>query len=391
MTALGRLFGDGFRVFFLAAGLWALLAVGLWILWLFGPLDLPTAAPPSYWHAHEMIFGYGAAALGGFFLTAVPNWTGAKAARHVFIGAVAGIWLAGRCAVFWSGALPAPIVAAVDLAFLPVLGAKIATQLVRRPKPQNMMFLGLLAILFLANLAVHLEWLGLAADTALRGLYAGLYGLVAMIAVLGGRITPAFTRNAMTRAGHEDGLPRSFARLDAAGIAAAIALPLATLAALPAPVTGTIALVAGAAQIARLAFWRGRFAAGQPILWSLHLSFGLIGVGLILTGLAAFDIGSGVGALHFTAIGGVSGMILAVMSRATLGHTGRPLVAPAPVVYAYALLPLAALLRWIASSVPAAATPATLAAGLVWVLAFALFLFVFWPVFWGPRQTKPAD
>src|SRR5690606_16604604 len=158
MTPLVRLPGEGFRAFFLAAGLYAVLAIGLWTLSFLVPVPLPEALPPVEWHAHEMIFGYGAAALGGFLLTAVPNWTGAKSARHAFIASAVGLWLAGRIAVWCADILPLPLVAAVDLAFLPLLAAKIATQLVRRPKPQNVMFLGLLALIWTANLFVHLEW-----------------------------------------------------------------------------------------------------------------------------------------------------------------------------------------------------------------------------------------
>jgi uncharacterized protein involved in response to NO len=391
MTPLVRLLGEGFRAFFLAAGLYAVLAIGLWTLSFLVPVPLPEALPPVEWHAHEMIFGYGAAALGGFLLTAVPNWTGAKSARHAFIASAVGLWLAGRIAVWCADILPLPLVAAVDLAFLPLLAAKIATQLVRRPKPQNVMFLGLLALIWTANLFVHLEWMRVAAATALPGLHAGLYGLVAMIAVLGGRVTPAFTRNAMTRAGRETALPRSFARLDAPAIAAAIALPVATLAAMPPAIFGSIALLAGAGQLARLAFWRPGFTLDQPILWALHLSLGLIGVGLILTGLAAFGLGAPVGALHVVAIGGVGGMTLAVMSRASLGHSGRPLVAPVPVALAYVLLPLAALVRWAAATYAGIAVPATLAAGVLWSLAFLMYLVALWPVFWGPRVRTPAE
>jgi len=391
MTPFARLVSEGFRAFFLAAGLFALVAVGLWTLSIMLPIPLPKTLPPAEWHAHELIFGYGGAALGGFFLTAVPNWTGAKAARHVFIALAVALWLAGRLAVWFAGAVPAPLAAVIDLAFLPLLAAKIATQLVRRPKPQNVMFLGLLALIWAADLFVQLEWMGLTAATARPGLYAGLYGLVAIIAVLGGRIVPAFTRNAMTRAGRETALPRSFARLDTVAIVLAIALPVATLAHAPDSIAGAIAAAAGASQLARLAYWQTRFTLREPILWALHLSFALIGLGLILTGLADFGLGSTVGALHVIAIGGVGGMTLAVMSRASLGHSGRPLVAPAPVALAYALLPLAALMRWAAAAFAAIALPATLAAGALWSAAFMLYLFALWPVFWGPRLARSAE
>ena len=198
--------------------------------------------------------------------------------------------------------------------------------------------LGLLAIIWTANLMVHLEWMEITADTALGGLRAGLYGLCAMIAVLGGRVTPAFTRNAMQREGRTDGLPQSRKLLEIAGVTTAIGLPITVMLELPETWIAALMLVSGVLQLARVAGWRPDFAAHQPILWSLHLSFALIGVGLILTGLALLGFGSEIAALHVTAIGGVAGMTLAVMSRATLGHSGRPLVAPLPLALAYALL-----------------------------------------------------
>ncbi|EKD59538.1 MAG: NnrS family protein, partial [uncultured bacterium] len=134
----------------------------------------------------------------------------------------AALWLLGRLAMWASGSLPAPVVALADLAFVPLLGAKIATQLLKRPKPQNMMFLALLVLIWLANLYTHLEFLGLT-DTAAQGLRAGLFALVAMIAVLGGRVTPAFTRNAMLREGRETGLPVSHRWLELGGSGLAIA------------------------------------------------------------------------------------------------------------------------------------------------------------------------
>lgn len=395
MTAIRRLFSQGFRVFFFSAAAYALIVMLIWTGWL-GLLaagefvDLPVAMAPHLWHGHELIFGFGSAALGGFFLTAVPNWTGAKAAPGTFNALAAGLWLLGRVAMWHSGILPALSVALLDLAFLPLLGAKIATQLIQRPKPQNLMFLGLLTIVWLANLATHLGFMGLA-DTAESGLRAGLFGLVAMIAVLGGRVTPAFTRNAMQRDGLFKGQPVSHKTLDLPGIGLAIALPLAVLAQLPDSVIGILALLAGAFQLARLSGWSTLYTLCQPILLTLHLSFGLIGLGLILLGLAHFGFGSEIAALHFLAIGGVAGMVLAVKSRASLGHSGRPLVAPAAVVAAYVLLPVAAILRWVGASFPDLATPANIAAGLLWILAFTLSTAALWPAFWAPRVTTAGD
>lgn len=393
MISLKRLFSEGYRVFFLSAALYALVVMVIWTGWLGihaagGYADLPIAMAPQLWHGHELVFGFGSAALGGFFLTAVPNWTGAKAAPTRFIAMAASLWLLGRLAMWASGSLPAPVVALADLAFVPLLAAKIATQLLKRPKPQNMMFLALLVLIWLANLYTHLEFLGLT-DTAAQGLRAGLFALVAMIAVLGGRVTPAFTRNAMLREGRETGLPISHRWLELAGSGLAIALPLASLGFAPDRLLGAIALAAGVAQLARLAGWRGGFALRQPILLALHLSFGLVGLGLIGIGLAGFGIGSEIAALHFLAIGGVAGMVLAMKSRASLGHSGRALIAPGPVAAAYALLPLSALLRWLASTAPDTYYPATLAAGAVWIVAFTLSTAALWPAFLGPRLQTP--
>lgn len=396
MTALKRLFGDGFRVFFLCAGLFAILSMLVWDLFLSAAtmgidLSLPAAPLPQEWHAHEMIFGYGSAALGGFFLTAVPNWTGAKSARHLFIAGLAGLWLAGRIALWFSGSLPPVWVAVADLGFLPVLALKILIQLLHRPKPQQMIFLVLLTLFWTANLRVHLDWLGVTASGLWEGLQAGLLTLAAMIMVLGGRVTPGFTRNAMVQSGRETSLPRNPKALAIAAIAPAMLLPLASLIGAPDLLIALLGLAAGAAGLARVALWQGAWTKDKPILWSLHLSYAANAAGIAALGLAQLGLGSELAALHLIGIGGVGGMTLAVMSRATLGHTGRALIAPVPVALAYGLLPLAALARLAAVSLPGLAEPALLLSGGLWVLAFSLFLLALWPAFWGPRLDRRAS
>ena len=392
-----HLFTAGWRALFLAAGLWAVVSVAIWLVWLgvhaFGGIvgRMGFAMAPHLWHAHEMIFGYAAAALGGFFLTAVPNWTGARPASERFVMLVSGLWLAGRLAIWLSGSLPMALVAAVDLAFLPVLAAGILTQLGRNPRPQNMMPVLLLALVWIGNLLVHLEWLGLAGTEA-QGLRGGLMAVCAMIAVLGGRITPAFTRNALLRAGRGGSLPVSRAALDKAGIALAILTALAVLAGLPAILSGGLAILAGLAAAGRLAGWRGLALPGQPILWALHLGYAMLALGHVAWGLSQLGAGSETGALHILAIGAVGGMTLAVMSRAALGHSGRALVAPAPVALAYALMPLAALLRWAGSTwIVDFYYPGVLASGAIWCLAFGLYLAALWPVFFGPRADQGQE
>ena len=382
------LFTAGWRVFFLAAGLWAVISVAIWLLWLIGLVDGGhLGVAPQSWHAHEMIFGYATAAMGGFFLTAVPNWTGAKAAPEQFVMLVSGLWLAGRLAVCLAGVLPPAVVAAVDLAFLPVLAAKVLTQLMARPKPQNMMFLLLITLVWISNLLVHLDWMGLT-GTGWQGLRGGLLTTCAMIAALGGRVTPAFTRNALMREGRTERLPVEHAPLNMAGVALAILTAVAVILGLPDAVGGGLAVLAGLVAAARLAGWRGLSLPGQPIVWVLHLGYAMLALGFVLWGLAQLGLGDEMAALHVLGIGAVGGMTLAVMSRAALGHSGRALVAPAPVALAYALIPLAVVLRWAGSTFPGGFyLPGVIGSGLVWCLAFTLYLTALWPIFFGPRAN----
>ncbi len=393
IEAIRRVFSQGFRVFFLAAGLFGVFAGIVWGLWLgihaAGGMwsDLPFAMAPHLWHGHEMIFGYATAALGGFFLTAVPNWTGGPGVRAAFVTGAAGLWFLGRAAMWSSGALPPVFVAVADLAFVPVLAAKIAMQLTRRPKPQNVMFLAFLALLWVANLMVHLEWIGVTDDTATAGLRAGLLTLAALISTLGGRITPAFTRNAMKRAGEpEAAWPVSSDLLERAALILSLVLPLTIMVTLPDAVPGVIAVALAVVHAARLARWRGAWAVRQPILIALHLGFGMLALGMGLWGAANLGLGSEVAALHVLGIGAVGGMTLAVMSRAALGHSGRDLIAPAPVAVSYWLMVVATALRWFASSGPGAwYFPAMLGAIVIWTVAFTLYLVAMWPALTGPR------
>lgn len=383
---------EGFRVFFLAGALYAVLAMALWLVWLWaqtvgGPSPAAPFAPaPHHWHAHEMIFGYSAAVLGGFFLTAVPSWTGTAAARTGFLTLAALAWLTGRIAVWVSGALDPVLVAVLDLAFLPLLGLRIAWQLARRPKPQNVMLLGLLAVIWSGNLLVHLEWTGAIADGAGRGLRTGLLGIAALIAVIGGRVAPAFTRNAMTRAGREHGLPVSRRPLELLGIGSAILLPLLVLLDASEPALAAVALLSAGVQLSRLSGWRPGWAAHDPLLWSLHLGFALLGLGYGAVGLGWAGIVGEVAGLHLLGIGAVGVMTLAVMSRASLGHTGRPLVAPRAAVAAFVAMALAALLRLAAPLGDAGwYGAAMLGSGGLWMIAFGLFLAAFWKPLTTPR------
>ncbi len=393
LSTIKRILSEGFRIFFLSAGLYGVFIGLTWATWLgtqssFSPSVL-NLSEPQLWHAHEMTFGYAGAAIGGFFLTAVPNWTNTPAARIPFLSIAFSLWLAGRLAIWFSGAMPPELVAIIDLAFIPFLALKIASQLIKRPKPQNMMFLLILSLLWVGNLFVHLEWIGWTNDTAHNGLRGGLFALCAMIVVLGGRVTPAFTRNAMKREGTaEADWPRSCKVSDRASLILGLILPLTVFLHLPLLLSGLIACLLGAIQIIRLTRWRARWAWHHPLLFSLHLGLSMLGLGLLLWGASIFGFGDEIAALHVIGIGGIGGMTLAVMSRASLGHSGQPLIAPRPIVIAYGLLASTAIARWVIVWLnPTVYFPLMAAISMLWALVFILFIISLWPALTQPRKT----
>jgi uncharacterized protein involved in response to NO len=248
------------------------------------------------------------------------------------------------------------------------------------------MFLGLIALLWSGNLMVHLDWMDFWPGAAGRGLRVGLLTVAAMIAIIGGRVIPAFTRNAMLRTGRETGLPVYRRPAEGAGIAAAILLPACLALGLPGPALALVALIAGVAQAVRLAGWRGGWTLGQPILWSLHLAFAMLAAGYLALAAALAGWLGETAALHLIGIGAIGGMTLAMMSRASLGHTGRPLVTPGPVAVGYGLVAVAALTRFAGGWAGGGwYLGALLVSGALWIAAFLAFLVVYWPVLTRPR------
>ena len=391
-------FSHAFRPFFLAAGAYAALSLAAWLAWIgihaagAAPAFMSIAEPPYLWHAHEMIFGFGAAAAGGFLLTAIPNWTGAPHSRGAPLVLMFTLWLAGRLAMWFTAHLPTGMPLLLDLSFLPVLGFAAARQLAVKPSTRNAVFLTLVALFASANLLFHLGRLGLADTGMLVGVRLGLATLVLMMTVIGGRVIPGFTTNALRRKGEFDRLPRSLAPLNMASIASG-ALALACLVfEAPNAVTGPLALLAALANGFRLALWRGWAMWSEPIVWVLHLGYGWIVIGYAFLAAAALTgIGSAYAAQHALGTGAAGTMILAIMTRAALGHTGRPLIAPGPVVAAYLLVTLAASLRCLGPLLaPGLYNEVMLTAGLAWIVAFVLFTVVYTPILLRPR-VRPAS
>ncbi len=388
----------GFRVFFLFAGLYGVLAVAAWLAWIglhalnFEVVGMSIALPPHLWHAHEMIFGYTLAVIAGFFLTAVPSWTGREPILGGPLALLAGAWLAARLASWSSAVLPALLVGALDLLFIALLGLMIGRALIGGGSRRNLVFLPVLAVLLIANLLVHLEILGLLDGGMARGHLLALDTILLLITAIGGRIVPAFTTNVLRNAGVEP-LPRSHKPLEIAVIAAMVFLLLADLIVPGSLFVGALAGLAALAHALRLAGWRGSETLDRPILWILHLGYAWLIVGLALK--AAALLGgwlSEVTALHALTVGAIGSMTIGVMSRAALGHTGRELVAPPAIVAAYVLISLAAVIRVAGPALlPAHYNGAMVLSGIAWMAAFAVFSVVFWPILTRPRVRAAVD
>lgn len=375
------LWGRAFRPFFLGLAIYGALGVPWWTLAWLGRLPAPSWLVPMWWHGHEMIFGFAAAAIAGFLLTASPVWTGGPALTGAPLTALVALWVGGRIALAGAGWLPAWLVAAVDLAFLPAVALAVVRTLWGSGRTGNYALVGVVLALAAANGFMHADALGLVPGAAGRALRFAVDGVVVLILVIGGRITPAFTQNALRLQGLEQTV-RSPPWLNALAIGAAGALALATLVAGRTHLSGLLAALAGLAVAARLAGWQTWHTRSDPLLWSLHAGSAWIVAGLLLVG--ASDLGTSIppaAGLHALTAGAMGSTILAVMTRVGLGHTGRPLELPGGVVWCYVLVYGAATARVAAAFFPAQGQRTLLlVSGLAWAAAFGLFAVRYWPI-----------
>lgn len=386
----------GFRPFFLLAGLHAALALALWALWLGvhlagGLIEAFTLAPPPFqWHAHEMLFGFVTAAVAGFLLTAVPNWTATPPVRGGRLGLLVAAWLAGRAAVWLSASLPAWLVMAVDVAFLPLLVLLLGPSIVRAGKMRNMVFVVLLLTLAGASALSHLGMMGVLDGGPQIGQRLAIDVVVILMMVVGGRVTPAFTGNWLRSRGMAAGVTPTWLNSAAIGAAAAflVAGVLTDLVALPEAVRGIAAAAAAILTLARLLTWRGWTTRGEPLLWVLHLGALWLVVGFALNAASTFGVDAVPAgtALHAFTAGAAGTLILGVMSRAILGHTGRALASSPALTTAFALIGGAAMLRVFGPIfTPQWYLEVVVVGGVLWILAWILFLVRFAPMLVTPR------
>lgn len=380
----------GFRPFFLAAGVWAAVAILLWTVSLGGHIALPRGVDPLAWHRHEMVFGFAGAAVAGFLLTAIPNWTGRPPLAGAPVAALVSLWAAARLAMLLLPAPVLPVGAVLDVSLFLVLAA-FAVREVLASKNRNLPISVLVLLFGAADALDHLCIAGVIGDDLL-GIRCGLSLLMLMIAVIGGRIVPTFTRNWMAQQGLTAHLPVQPSRYDVLTIGITAAALLLWIVSPRARVAGVALVAAALFQAFRLIRWRGLASLRYPLLFVLHLGYAWLAAGLLLLGLSILSPHvPESAALHAVGVGAVATMILAVTTRASLGHTGRALRAGGPTVLAYGLLSLAALARVATAFGWMPRLPGLYLAAALWIAAFLLFLVVYGPVLWKPGVGADAS
>ena len=378
----------GFRPFFLGGTVWAALAMALWILTLTGVIALPAAFDPVSWHAHAFLFGTLGAIIAGFLLTAVPNWTGRLPVTGWPLGALALLWLAGRVMTTVTLGANWALVAAVDVAFPLTLAAMILREIMAGKNWRNLPVLILLAVFALANGLFHLDAAQGRFAAEGIGLRVGLGVAILMIALIGGRVVPSFTRNWLA-AQREPARPAPpMQRFDIVVLVLTVLCLGLWVASPGGMVTGAALLLVGALHVVRLLRWRGWHTVSEPLVSVLHIGYAFVPLGALALGFAVLrpDMLSLAAAQHLWMAGAIGMMTLAVMTRATLGHTGRKLRAGPETITIYVLLGLSVLARLLADALPG--LPLIELAGIAWIGAFGGFAVIYGPMLLKAKPGK---
>ncbi len=368
----------GFRPFYLFAAAFAAVAISCWVAQFAGWTGSHMVVAGPFWHAHEMIFGYAFAVITGFLFTAVRNWTNEPTPTGRTLALIAGLWLAGRVLVL----TPWPLYAAVtDTAFAFAVAASIAVPLLKSRNHRNYFLVVLIVTLGAVNLGFYLamaDWIHVAVD---RGLRFGIDLILFLMVVMGGRVIPMFTANAVPGA-----TPLRYRWLERIALGSVLALLATDLLGMPALATGLAAGIAAVAHGARLALWQPWLTIKRPILWILHVSYAWMVVYLALRVLAAAELVPISLVTHALTVGAIGGLTVGMMTRTARGHTGRPLEVGKLEIACYALVQFAAIVRvFMPLLVPQWYLGAVVASGALWAAAFTLLVVNF-----GPMLLKPG-
>jgi uncharacterized protein involved in response to NO len=382
------LFNLGFRPFFLLAGAVATLLIPLWLAIFAGLWPAPTYLGFMGWHTHEMLFGYTMAVVAGFLLTAVSNWTGIITATGPLLAGLAVLWVAARITLTFNVGLPAWLVAMIDVSFLPALAGVLFLPLWRSGNFRNLIFPALLLALVVANLVIHLQAQGVLASGNLLAQQFALNAVMLMMVVIGGRVIPFFATSVLP-----DAQIRRIDWADKAAIGLVMLVLVIDLFPLLSALVGPAAILAAAINIVRMWHWRFLATLRIPMLWILYAGYGWVIVALVLKGLAGVvPLITPSTAIHALTVGAIGSLTLGMMSRVALAHTGRAIVASTPIIAAFIFINLSAILRVVIPIVmPGFYWSGLVISGLLWAVAFALFVIYYTPILIQPRiDGKPG-
>jgi uncharacterized protein involved in response to NO len=382
-------FALGFRPFYALAGVFAMVSILFWLLSFSGVFHTGSYLRGIFWHSHEMVFGFAIAVMAGFLLTAVRNWTGLPTPTGLVLAALAAVWLAGRLLIITA---PPLLAAFVDVAFVPMLAVAIALPIIRSRNQRNYKIIVLLVLISIANFAYHLASLGpLPSWLAYTTVITAIDLITILFAIVAGRVIPAFTRNAIP-----ESAPRQIGWLEFLSFGSLVLIIVARVSSDWVPVLSmipTVLLVIAAVSHAyRLALWQPQLTVSNPLLWMMPVAYSWLPIALFLRALAQYSLVGEAVWIHALTTGAISGLMLAMMMRSALGHTGRPLVAGGMEMGAFLVLQLAAIVRVMAGLFSEAHyLQVVVASGILWVLAFGLFLTRYLPMLVRPRiDGKPG-
>ncbi len=376
-ASVSQLFSYPFRIFFLSMTVLTLVAIPVWVLEVTGVLQLPLAMPALFWHQHEMLFGFLSAAIAGFLLTAVCVWTQTERTHGLPLALLWGVWLAGRLLLALGGNLPDWIVQGVNLTFLPLVMIDAGWRVWHARQKRQAMIMVVLGLLWLMQI-------GFVTRLDMAFSYGALIMALALISIIGGRITPAFTAGWLRQRGGNAEAVKMIPGLDMAALFSMILL-MASLVTGWKTLAAVIAVVAAALMLVRLYNWKGWLARSEPLLWILHLSILWVPVALLLLAGSLVAGWPSNAWSHAAGAGAVGCLILGVIARVSLGHTGRPLKLPKGMVLAFVAIQLAAVIRVLTALSIIPWHPGIGTSTLLWMIAYGLFLVRYAGVLARPR------
>jgi uncharacterized protein involved in response to NO len=376
-ASVSQLFSYPFRIFFLSMTVLALAAIPLWVMQVNGVISLPLAMPGLFWHQHEMLFGFLSAAIAGFLLTAVCVWTQTERTHGIRLVLLWGVWLAGRLLLATGADLPFWLVQGVNLAFLPLVMVDAGWRIWHARQKRQLMIMVVLGLLWLMQI-------GFVTRLDMAFSYGALIMAMALISIVGGRITPAFSTGWLRQRDLDSTAVKTVPALDMATVFSLILL-MASLVTGWQTVTGVLALLSGVLMLVRLAGWKGWLVRREPLLWILHLSILWVPVSLFLLAGTLFAGWPSNAWSHAAGTGAVACLILGVIARVSLGHSGRPLVLPKGMVLAFFAIHLAALIRVLTAFDVISWHPGIGSSTLLWLFAFGVFLYRYTGILASPR------